>query len=363
MSIHPTIRLRDACIASALLFLAGFGGLAAQSLGPCRDCPLPREEQWSSCLRDSVLNLTFKENRPSISGVRSIRRETLFRYGRPEQALKVQYFIDGVCRDTLVMVAESDRLRAVNLGLCGNPVGAPIFPAREFHREEGMEDAPMSFFEIAGVVGYAGEDQSTRQTGFDGFHYGVQGLIGGWLGERLRAGIGGGVTFEGGRMRIPLLGQLRWTFFGSSRVEEYFNYFPSACQFGEPGQTPVAPDGDGIVEVPATVPTDPTVYFFHDRRRVSDPFRPFLYAEGGIILNGRFEGSGADPAINNEDYGQYLAGGGVGVPFLGFATAAIGYRYMRLNLRTACPACEEEFLVNTSQSHSVLLTLGGTFDF
>src|SRR5687768_4801160 len=44
----------------------------AQSSTACRDCPLPKEEQWADCLQDSTLSLTFKENHPAINGVRSI---------------------------------------------------------------------------------------------------------------------------------------------------------------------------------------------------------------------------------------------------------------------------------------------------
>jgi hypothetical protein len=221
----------------------------------------------------------------------------------------------------------------------------------------------MNFLEISALAGFAGKDESTRRTGFDGPHFGAQALVGRMLGEQLRIGVGGGVTFEGGRMRIPVLADLRWTFLGGSHVEEYFNYFPSACQFGELQDAAVAPEGEGFVEVPTSAQVDPTVYFYHDRRRVSDPFRPFLYAEGGFIFNGAFDGAGATPAINREDYGQYLFGGGVGAPFLGFLIARLGYRFMRLNLRTPCPSCEDKFLVNTNESHSVMVSVGGNLEF
>ena len=179
------------------------------------------------------------------------------------------------------------------------------------------------------------------------------------LGDRLALAIGASALIEGGRMRIPLGANLRWNFLGNQHVDESNKMIPSPCKFSfsdEKSDTTLSSD---YVEVPSDRKNDQNVYYLHERQLIKDKFRPFIYLEGGAILNGSFSGAGKDPSVNTNEYGQYYAGIGGGIPLFNWLVVSIGYHYMRLNLRTPCAVCPADiFVQNTDVSHSILLKIG-----
>jgi len=90
------------------------------------------------------------------------------------------------------------------------------------------------------------------------------------------------------------------------------------------------------------------------------------WIEGGPMFNGGFDGAGRSPSVNADDYGQYVLGAGVGLPFADIFFVGLGYRFMRLNVRTPCEVCppplgggdDKYFVTNTTEVHSVVLKLG-----
>jgi hypothetical protein len=119
----------------------------------------------------------------------------------------------------------------------------------------------------------------------------------------------------------------------------------------------VAP-GAGFVEHPHAGPVDSASIVVREQSVTRAKCRPFAYAEGGPVMNGSFTGSGPTPSLNPQDYSQWTAGLGAGALLWDRVTIMLGYRYLRLNLRTPCIACGDKFVVNTNSIHSVVLRAG-----
>jgi hypothetical protein len=303
----------------------------------------------------------------------SIKREMIEVNGNKQQALRLRFMRDNGCTDTVVMAHQVEFITTGSLALDGNPFTVPVLPAREFIYTSTESDIPSSFLELTGNLGYGGSDESSRKIGFGSIYYGGEVLVapfGNLLGRKLSLALGGGLFLEGGRMRFPVIGHLRYSLFGEARTESVYEFMPNACQFAKTGDSPLEPRST-FTEVQSATAVDSTVYFYRKNSVIQDKFRPFLFVEGGFIFNGSFEGSGKSPSINPDDYSQYTFGGGVGLPFGSIFTASLGYRYMRLNLRTPCPTCppqstnnpDEYFIVNTNSVHSIILKLGLHFDW
>lgn len=332
----------------------------------CSDCPLPRHPDIKIKSKGESLNIFFKDDRPPMYGVHSIKRETVRKYGRLIQAILIKRMIENKCVDSVLLLDDILELKASGLGALGQTLVIPVLPAREFYRPENLSALRPNFIEARFQVGIFGSDVSKSIAGFSNPLIGMSTLIspfGRSFGDQIKLAIGGGVFFEGGRMRIPIYPHLRWTFIGSEREEEYYNYFPTACKFGIYGESPIAPSDRELEEVPSAARTDSTVYFQRNVRLIKDSFRPFLFVEGGPILNGAFEGSGKTPSVNPDDYGQYFFSIGAGVPFYDFLVATIAYKYQRFNVRVPCPACTEQFILNTNTSQGIELSVGVHFTY
>lgn len=340
-----------------------FQGLIAQSNpeNTCSDCPLPKHPNINFVPKDSSFDIYFKDMRSPLYDVRSIKRSTMKIFGKLEQALQIKIMKNGICFDTLLQLREIDRLSVVGLGLGGQTLNVPLYPAREYYREEGYSASRPNFIEITGNLGYFGSDKSDRSIGIDGITYGGQLLIapfGKMLGSSIQFALGSGVMIESSRLRIPVMGHLRWTFMGSEREEEYFNYFPSACKFGMEGERSISINERSFVEVPATGKIDSTVYYYQDKKLIRSEYRPYLFIEGGALFDGGFDGAGSKPSLNPDDYSQYFLGLGVGMPFFDLLATNLSFRYMRTNLRTPCLACDDKFILNTDKSFGLFLSVG-----
>ena len=346
----------------ALLFVL-FTGIPAlaQTQNPCAPCALP-------CIRganDTLMDAWLQDGRV-LHNVRSVRREFVEAFGTNEQAVRLFLSTKSGCRDTLLRVADVLHLEYGGLGALGAPRSVPVLPAREYFRTRSSEvKPPLNFIEITPIIGYGGSDTSTREVGFSSVYTGVEGLIapfGSFFGQDLSLALGGGLFVEGGRMRFPVMGHLRWTFGGSPQTREVLEYQGGPCQFGcgDPEENMPSP-GEGFVERISVGAKDSSVIAVQDTEISSGTFRPFLFIEGGTTFDGNFEGSGSENAINKDDYGPYFYGAGIGTPIGSFLTLSLAYRRMQLHLLTPCETCPDKFVVNTNRAHTVLLKIGGRF--
>jgi hypothetical protein len=294
-----------------------------------------------------------------LQNYRSIVRDFVPGSKGEDQAVHLYGWRDGNCTDTLLPITAVSSISTGGLGSMGSPLSLSIYPAREFsHVSSGA--IPANVIEITALAGYAGTDTSSRNIGFKSFYEGVEVLaapFGTMLGEKWALAIGGEFLFEGGRMRIPAMGELRYTFLGNETMVDAVHYTDS-CAIGCFGSAPLPLPDSSFHQVSTSTRSDSSSFLLRDRTVARSSFRPFIYAEGSYIFNGSFTGAGQNPSINPEDYGQYFFGAGVGTPFLSHFTVSLGYRYMRLNLRTPCPTCVDQFILNTNVSNSIILKIG-----
>lgn len=343
------------CVLSLLLSVPTW----APAQTPCAPCELPCALGPTDTLMDAYL-----ANGRVMQNVRSARREAITIFGQREQGIRLFFPVGSGCRDTLLRIADVSRLEYGGVGALGAPRSVQIYPAREFFRSaDNPPRSPLSFVEITPFLAYGGTDTSSREIGFNSLYGGAEILVapfGSFFGENLALALGGGVLSEGGRIRYPLMGHLRWTFMGSPKVEETAEYGPSPCLFGCAGANGTAPTpGEGYVERNSPERKDSSVIILRDRKIRERTIRPFLFVEGGTTIDGDFEGAGTDQAVNKDDYAPYFFGAGVGTPIGKYVTLSLGYRRMQLHLLTPCEACEERSIVNTNRVHSLLLKVGG----
>ena len=329
----------------------------AQRFGTCTECPLPGGKRGL----DTTMVLHLRSG-ALLANCCSMSRTITESYDGPRQAVRFA-FCDrsGGCTDTTIAIADIAYVRRGGLGGSEAPLRITVRPVREFQRVV-RANVPLNFFEVTGFAGYGGADESARSIGFDDLYYGAEAMVapfGALFGSRFAIAFGGAWLTEADRSRFPLFGHLRWTFLGHSRMVTRHRYFPDKCTFdyATPFAAP-APAEEGYTERFLPPPLDSSATLTHERDVDSPAFRPFLFAEGGIVLNGSFEGStGRDP-VNPEDEGQYFFGAGVGTPLFDILTVSVSYRFLRLNLYTPCAACETRSVVNTNEIHSVVLKFG-----
>lgn len=322
------------------------------------DCPLPRHPDIKVISKGETLDIFFKDDRPPIYGVFSIKRETITKYGRLLQSIRVKRKNESQTIDTVLLLDDVSELKASSLGAGGQTLVVPVLAAREFYKPDNISTLKPNFLEARFQVGMFGNDESNSKSGFKSPLIGMSALVspfGQSFGETINLSLGAGIFMESGRMRIPVFGNLRWTFMGAIREEEYYNYYPSPCKFGIKGESPIRPSDKTMEEVPAKEKVDSTVYFQKNRRLIKDKFRPFAFVEAGPILNGSFEGSGKEPAVNSNDYSQYYYSFGLGMPIFDYLVASLAYKYQRLNLRVPCQACNDTFILNTNVSQGLEL--------
>ncbi len=327
----------------------------------CHTCAPP-----GGVAKGGFMDLLFDNGRP-IQNCTSIERRIIWKYDKEIQAIDVHYERNGQCMDTIVEMDHVTSIGYGDLGLNGNPVEARVAPARELFQSHGVLRPLTSFVDIVPFIGYGGKDTTGRKIGFSSVYYGLEALVapfGSLFGEHVSLALAGSLLEEGGRTRFPVGGNLRWTFLGGEKAEESERFIPNPCKFSLPGERADSVPA-GYSEVPATgrVP-DPGVFYQHEQTITRTKIQMYIYAEGGKVLNGSFSGAGQNPSANPGDYSQFYAGGGAGVILFDWLTASLGYRYMRLNLRTPCAICPGNvFIQNTDVSNSVLLKVGANYAF
>jgi|SRR5665213_268925 len=348
-------------IALSVMMLADSARAQTVGTDTCHTCPPP-----GGVAKGGLMDLLF-DNAPPLHNCTSIERRIISKYDKAIQALDVHYERDGLCIDTIVEMDHVTSIGYGELGLNGNPIEAPVAPARELFRSHGALRPPASFVDITPFIGYGGNDTTRRKIGFSSIYYGLEVLVapfGTLLGDQFSLAFAGSLLEEGGRTRIPVGGNLRWTFLGSEKVEESQRFIPGPCKFSRPGEradTVLA----GYSEVPSVGRApDSSVFYIHEQEITRSALRAYFYGEGGWIFNGSFTGAGRDPSANPNDYSQYYVGAGAGIILFDWLTASLGYRYMRLNLRTPCAICPGDvFIQNTDVSNSALLKIGANLAF
>lgn len=323
----------------------------------CAPCVFPckRSEQETFTIR-------LRGGRPDPAyAYSSVVRDTLHLGNEIFQALRFHRRVADSCSDTVIIASHvSDVVLGRTLGKVP-PLYVPIHPVPEYQVTR-IPDRPTSFLEIGPWVGYAGADSSVvPRIGFNNAFGGIEALIapfGSLLGEKLQLGIGGGALFEGGRMRIPLMAHLRYTF-STPSTQEAVAYVPGPCTFdcGRPQSALSLPQDAERISLPGPEVVDSTAALIRTTEVVLPTFAPYLFAETAYVFNGNFEGRGREPSVNADEYGQYMMSMGVGIPVIWRIHAQLAYRYARLNLRTPCESCNELFIVNTNSVHAVMLRL------
>lgn len=273
------------------------------------------------------------------------------------QAFRFSSFDGKVCHDTVIQASHAETL-VMGLTLGKTP---PLYLPINLVAEYVVVSEPhvsTSFIEIGTTFGYAGSDKSiTPQIGFSSVYYGAEALVapfGTMLGTNLSLALGGGIMIEGGRLRIPTIGHLRYSFEGVE-IKQSARYVPNACTFScEPSNDTIEPP-TGATRRPGPDSVDRSAILVRETIAVRGDQAPYLFVEGGPVFNGMFEGAGPEPSINPGDYGQWVVGGGAGIPITSWLHAQLAYRFARLNLRTPCIDCGNVNQVNTNEVHSVLL--------
>lgn len=346
-------------VLTALFLILCCSVTVAQRQNPCAPCELPCALSPTDTLMDAYLT-----GGRVIRNVRSVRREVLPATAQLEQAVRLFVVENGRCRDTMIRVGELRRLEYGGVGALGAPRSVSILPAREFQRSETHQFTPdLNFLEFTPFAGYGGADESIREIGFESGYYGLEVLaapFGALLGEKASLALGGGALIEGGRVRLPVMAQIRISFTGAPHQTDVAEFVPGPCAFGC-GDAATVPDPteEGFEERVTVGEKDSTVILVRDQQITEQSFRPFLFAEVGTLFDGPFDGSGSDDAINPDDRFPYLFGAGAGAPIGNNMTLSIAYRHMQLHLMTPCEGCPDRSIINTNRVHSILLKLGG----
>lgn len=327
---------------------------AAQPGDTCAPCAFPckRSDQETFTIR-------LRGGRPDpLDAYTSVIRDTTHLGTAIYQALRFRRQVGDTCLDTIIVTSHvSDVVLGRTLGKVP-PLYVPIHPVPEYQVTRSP-DRLTSFVEIGPWAGYAGADSSSEpRVGFDNVFGGIEALIapfGSLLGEKLQLGLGGGALFEGGRLRIPVMAHLRYTF-STPSTREAVTYVPGPCTFdcGRQQSALKLPDDAERVPLPGPEIVDSTAALIRTTEIVLPTFAPYIFAEGAYVFNGNFEGRGREPSVNPEDYGQYMLSLGVGVPLIWRIHAQLAYRYARLNLRTPCESCSDLYLVNTNSIHAIM---------
>lgn len=320
----------------------------------CTTCVLP-------CARTAGETFTVRptagrpDPAPSFGG---ITRDVTWIGGEAVQTLRLTWNDAGRCRDTMVQVDHIDHLvLGRTLGKVP-PYHVRVLPVAEYARSV-EPSRPLSYAEVGPWAGYVGPDESVApQVGIPSVMFGAEALVapfGDLLGDRLSLALGAGLWSEGGRMRIPALAHLRYSF-GSPSVRSVSRYIPGPCTFGcEGARADTAVPPADAVRRPGPDSVDPTAYLLHDREVIVPERALYLFVEGGPVFDGAFEGSGPRPSLNPDDYAQYTASGGIGLPITSWLHGQLAYRYARLNLRTPCVDCGNIYQVNTNVIHAAML--------
>lgn len=336
-----------------------------------REYHIPKIYYKGKIIQPSSMNILFADSTMTqncISAERMLPKE-----GRNQkQRVKLSFKAGEQIFDTTLAI-NSIRyfIFKTDIGGGGEEYRLHVLPVKEYDFLLEKMSPPYSYLELSGFLGYSSTDEtskeSSREVGFNDFYYGGEFLIapfGNLLGNEVSLGLGIEALMERSRLRIPVKAQLRYTFGKEDDKQKMYFYYPNNYTFSDETRPDhkVQPPPKGLTDMSgAAIEFDKGSYIKSEFKKDTSGFsklKPFIYIEGGPIFNGSFDGAGAEPSDNPEDYSQYFGGAGAGVLLWKRLTISLSYRYMRLNLRTLCSECDDRYLVNTNKIHSVMLKVG-----
>lgn len=291
-----------------------------------------------------------------------------------EQKVKVKYSVMNKTYDTLIEIKDIMYLIDYDIGGAGEPRVIRILPAREcIYIPEPERHKSLGYLEIFTLSGYGGKDKSNRfvegkKVGFNNFYFSTELSafpFGGLLGDYLNLGIGTGLILENTRLRIPLKGEITYDFFSEKTRNtntifvEY--YISDSCQFStERNPSLDSPCGVRTKEITRYSEYDDSVLVFPKIQEKSKGILfPYVFAEGGWMLNMQFPGSDLNTdVLNKEDLAQYFVGGGLGLRIWDFLVLRLGYRFLRFNISSSCPGCQNSRVINTNMVNSITFSVG-----
>ncbi len=310
-------------------------------------------------VQDTVMDVVLHDG-ALVENVVGIQRDFLQARTGLVQGIRVFRMVGDSLVDTVYNINHVVRYTSGGIGGTHAPLSRDILPVREYQKVEEL--APLNNVVDIGVFGsYAGADESDRKVGVDQLLFGLKANVSpfnGVLGNSVFPAIQLGIAVESGRMRFPIGAQLRMNVVSGSEIVDTIKYMPDMCSFQYPGNaTPVQPPNDDYEELQRFGRTDSTAVLLREKGEYATGFRLDAFVEGGTLLNSGFEGAGKNPSVNPDDYGQWYAGGGLIASFDWFFVG-LGYEYYKLSVRTPCENCEDLFLVNTNETHTVELRFG-----
>jgi hypothetical protein len=182
------------------------------------------------------------------------------------------------------------------------------------------------------------------------------------MGNRWSFGLQAAASSDGSRWRFPLGVHLRYWFAPQGELVQIARYRPDSCTFN--ASTPFVASDDYRERYLPYQRLDSSTAYVADYIEQRSGWQPFVFVEGGGMLNSGFSGAGRSPSLNPEEHNQWFAGGGIGTTAWHWLALSIAYRYQRLNVRTPCAFCPptpdqpDNYVVNTAHVHSVILKLG-----
>jgi hypothetical protein len=269
-----------------------------------------------------------------------------------------------------------------SLGPGCNPVVIPIRPASIYYLRD---DGPPKIIEnydvlYVDLLGAAIIDLKTSNTNFKSLLFGGEGLIGFGVTRNISIALGAGAVLEGNRKYFPIKGELRYHLFVDDPTKQFINYkmkfFPDNCMLRNPYQL-----SDSVFKLPEDVNTnlimpldlgtelDSTIFWAPDmvvKKTEGNKynFKWYLYAEGGTVMDGSFDGAGKESpspyiTINPDEYAEYMWGIGIGTYIWDWVNVSLGYRYLRLNYREPCKDADcYKYAVYTNDVMGVMLRVG-----
>jgi len=323
----------------------------------CGNCSINK----SFGVSDSLINLTLLDNY-ILYNISHVERTTVGNFINIDQALKITIQLDSNCRDTIIFLADIKEFWTYGIGKSPT-FSIGVLPVKEYIKTtETILPKPILEFNLLGFYAGADESEEERQVGFDQLMLGLEAnyyLAENFLMNNAAMIISVSGIMERSRIRFPVGLQYRWEITGSPEIKDTMGFYPSNCLFQNNliTQHSAVYIDDNYIEDKNTGLKDSTSALLREKSIIKSEWIPYLYGEIGTIFDSNFEGSGAKPSINSEDYFPYYLGLGLGLHLNNY-NLSLGYRLSQFHLRTECENCTEKFVLNTDISHSASIKFG-----
>lgn len=310
----------------------------------------------SNCIdSNSTFKVLFKDGKSKYGGVGYARLPI----GKDNIQKILVCFEDNT--EETYQISEVESFVFSSIGPGCNPIVIPVLPAYIYYlRDDGgekiIENYDKFYIDLFGSAIY---DFKSSNKNFKTFLYGGEVLLGFGITRNLSIAFGAGIVIEDKRNYFPIKAELRYHLFVDDPTKNLINYkmrfYPDNynCKIRDPylqedrsNSLPDQFNKEMIVPLDLGTELDSTVYWVPDiviqkTEGTKHIIKPYLYAEGGLVLDGSFDGAGKESqnpyiTINPDEYSEFMFGIGVGAYFWDFLNVSLGYRYLRLNYRQPC---------------------------